>query len=115
MTLSDVHAEPRLLAAYLNVPFEAGTVYRREWYYGRFHCEQPREASAEERVSLAWRAYRRAMEADYRKHHPAQTHGQFLAECLREALGVKAKGKLADRLDYARLSRPDLYQPPAAA
>jgi hypothetical protein len=106
VTLTDVHNDPRLLADFLRVPFEPREVSERSPYGYR---TVTRTAPPEGAVRDAWGEYRAALDRDWLARHRGQTRGQFVAECLSEGLGIKNKGKLADRIDYAIRSRPDLY------
>lgn len=111
MTLSDVHDRPEVLAKLLGVPFEPAAVIDRNTV-ARYPV--PRQVTAEERVRRAYAEYRAANELAWSKSaqnpYREQTWGQFLAECLREGLGIRKAGKLADRLTYATMARPDLYR-----
>ncbi len=107
MTLPEVHTSPAALARYLGVPFAAGTLPDGTW--SRYGLTTSKPATAEEIVAHAWDRYRAALAEDYQRTHRPQTWSQFIAECLREGLGIRKAGKLADRLDYARMTRPDLY------
>lgn len=115
MTLTEVHDRPELLARYLGVPFAPATIPD-----DTTHTRYPstRTLTAEEYVAHAYARYRQVVREEWNRHpsnpYRGQTWGQFLAECLREGLGIKRAGKLADKLDYARISRPDLYRQPVA-
>ena len=113
MTLSEVHDNPELLARFLGVPFEDRTEIDRPMYghYPYTRDTTARTVTAVQAVAAAWKHYRAHLEADYLRHHPYQTWGQFISECLRHGLGIKSKGKLTERLDYARMAHPELYQP----
>jgi hypothetical protein len=107
VTLTDVHNDPRLLADFLRVPYEPTEHTERNYYNGR---TTTKTLSAEDYALMAWDSYRKGLQEEWLAKHRRQTWGQFITECLREGLGIKGKGKVTDRIDYAMMARPDLYK-----
>ena len=104
MTLSDIQNNPRLLAEFLNVPFEPTTVLCG-------HHER-REITAEERVEKAFDEYRDQLRQEWARHpfnqFKTQTRTQVVMECLSKGLGI-TKGSVKSRIQQAKQNRPDLY------
>jgi hypothetical protein len=111
LTLTQIHNDPRLLAEYLNVSYETQKI-TRPWGIDGWRMETV-EVEADEAVKHHWEQYHRQLQADLVRKGPLkqQTHEQFVRECLREGLGIKAKGTTAVRVAEARALRPDLYPP----
>jgi hypothetical protein len=115
MNLRDIHDNPKLLAEFLQVPFEPTTRPRSGYYSHRYRTTET--VTAEERTQSAFAAYRNELNAAWNKskdnQFKAQTWTQVVAECIRKEFGFKT-GTVASRIELAKMHRPDLYETVAA-
>jgi hypothetical protein len=111
MKLPDVYAEPRLMADLLAVPFEDVTTCPSWSYYNQNPKVMVKTAECRAREAMDDHIRGLREEFNKSKHNPwkEQTWHLFVTECLREGLGIRRTGKLADKMALALMMRPDLY------
>ena len=122
MTLRDLHASTQIFIEWLahdgNPPMAMMPTTKRSPFgsYGRgpsyvFGRREPRPVTDTETLAEWWDEYRQSLSKEWSRSahnkHKAQTHTQFLAECL-SSIGVRG-GTVRERVARAIAVRPDLY------
>lgn len=110
LSLTDMHADPQKMSAFMDWPWEGETRVERVWPFGGW-SERTTKVSAEEVFLQRWKQYIERIAKPSRK----QTMVQFKNECLKEGLGLRgpcSTASVTERIKKAIELRPDLYSPP---
>lgn len=114
MTVSDLHADPEKMAAFMGWPYEGDEVEETEYDDDYRSRHRPRQVRRERTAAeVVQQAYRQLRDYNYQQYQNElvdrrQTHANFVRECAREALGIK--GKSVDEVREKCIAmRPDLF------